>query len=204
MLKTAAKNSAIDFTLIALSYRGYWTSSGRASQAGIERDAEALMQWIDDEYPDRKNVELVLWGQSIGAGVACDAAAKYLSRANDRRIHSLILETPFASIRSMLVAIYPQKWLPYRYLWPFLWNWWDSEQALRTMARTGQAPKVLLMPSSKDELVPPEQADQLERLCKDLKLDLVRKDVSGALHQQASMWPEGRKALAKYLSERHL
>ena len=34
----------------------------------------------------------------------------------------------------MLKVLYPQKWLPYRYLGPFLWNHWDSLKALRGLS----------------------------------------------------------------------
>lgn len=119
-------------------------------------------------------MRLVLWGQSLGAGVALVAAAADLEKPdrdsvgrnraggeeeeeggwkeefvgdegeeeehreknkNIRKertpISGILLETPFVSVRAMLTALYPQKWLPYRYLWPFLTNHWNSEEALK-------------------------------------------------------------------------
>lgn len=206
ILRETASTSNARYTLIALSYRGYWTSSGRASQAGIARDADSFLDWLHTVYLDRSEPrpELVIWGQSIGAGVATLAAASYLqdqSYANKPMLSRILLETPFHSIRSMLVTLYPQKWLPYRYLWPFLWNWWDSEHALRRIAQASQPPKILLVPAERDEIVPREQSDQLENVCKELKLDVQRKDVVGALHQDASFLPAGRKAIVQFLQE---
>lgn len=97
----------------------------------------------------------MLWGQSIGAGVAATAAANHAAdiyaaaggaAALDTAaggphvlptiICGLVLETPFTSVRAMLGAIYPQKWMPYRYLWPFLRNHWDTVAALRRIGTT--------------------------------------------------------------------
>ncbi|KAF1988592.1 alpha/beta-hydrolase, partial [Aulographum hederae CBS 113979] len=196
-----------DTTIIALSYRGYWSSRGRASQKGIILDAAAALSWIQSHHPNSK---LVIWGQSIGAGVATTAAARYLQQSRSTPevtrplpISGLILETPFLSIRSMLATLYPEKWLPYRYLYPFLWNHWDSEKALRAIAeaRSGKDIPILLVPAGKDEVVPPEQADILERLVKDLGFKVDRKDAKGALHTEAMARGEGRKAVVGFLRQ---
>lgn len=191
------------YTIVALSYRGYWTSSGRASQSGIELDAQALLSYVRSTFGSR-DTRLVLWGQSTGSGVATTAAARYISQAerNTPRVSSLILETPFVSIASMLTALYPQKWLPYRYLWPFLWNSWDSEKALRAIANSGKTlPNVLVLPGTRDEVVPPEAADQLEALCNDLEFPAERRNIEGALHHEVSSRRDGQAAIARFVVE---
>ncbi|EFR03526.1 hypothetical protein MGYG_06523 [Nannizzia gypsea CBS 118893] len=195
------------YTLIAVSYRGFWTSRGRASQRGIERDAIAALKWARKTYPDL-NTQLVFWGQSIGAGVATFLAA------SDHRQHdcarrseppALILETPFVSVQSMLLALYPQRWLPYRYLGPFLRNWWDSEEALRAMSNTGAKQtvrrRVLVISAENDELVPPEQGDFIEDLCIEQGMDVSRTRVRGALHTEATFRGGGRNAVVSFLKQ---
>ncbi|THY26439.1 alpha/beta-hydrolase [Aureobasidium pullulans] len=208
IIRAAAKDSPHDWTLLALSYRGYWTSSGRAYQRGIEKDAQAFVAWAVQTYgQDLENFELILWGQSIGAGVAAYAASKHLESAEDTNvvdkpaISRLILETPFVSIKSMLAAIYPDWWVPYKHLWPFLRSWWDSEEALLKVAQSRQPPKVLMVVASGDEIVPRVQADQLETLCKDLRLDVTRKDVLGALHTQASTLEQGKRVISAWMRD---
>ena len=208
------------YTIVALSYRGYWTSQGRPSQAGIELDARAALEWVQAEYGHLSGMKLVLWGQSIGAGVATVAAAlqqkatwpkdaEKISRELPRA-HGLILETPFKSIPSMLIALYPQRWLPYRYLGPFLRNWWDSEAALRNIATLQSdgpsskmalpLPRVLILQAAKDELVPPEHSRELEDLCKGQGfVDVQRKVIAGALHTEVLTRPEGRKSIVTFL-----
>nr|POE56907.1 protein abhd13 [Quercus suber] len=199
-------NSRVRYTMLALSYRGYWKSSGRASQRGIELDSKALLRWIEKSYSDAvdtKKLHVVLWGQSIGAGVASTAAASLASSPLGQKltISSLILETPFTSVKSMLFALYPQKWLPYQYLWPFLRNHWDSEQALQTISTYLKKPKILLLAATRDEVVPPEEVDKLERLCTDLDFELERKAVHGALHTEATTRREGQAAVASFIRE---
>lgn len=196
------EGTRVRYTIVALSYRGYWTSSGRASQSGIELDAQAALRWITDEYsaPDT-DIKFILWGQSIGAGVATTAAATYsLSDTASRPpITGLILETPFSGIKSMLLALYPQKWLPYRYLWPFLWNHWDSEAALQKVAVAERKPRVLLLPAGRDEIVPPGEAGKLEQTCRHAGLQVERKDIVGALHTEATLRKEGQEAVARFV-----
>ncbi|PGH18019.1 hypothetical protein AJ80_04642 [Polytolypa hystricis UAMH7299] len=225
----AHHDAGADYTIVALSYRGYWTSRGRASQRGIELDARAALRWVEETYPPNDpsvDNRVVLWGQSIGAGVATSLLMQHLSSSSSssasavtataadiqipRRIHGLILETPFLSIRSMLAAIYPQKWLPYKYLWPFLRNWWDSEIALKSIGeaklRAGEREReeeqlpILIITAKNDELVPAEQADVLEKLCAEVGLrDVSRVDVGGALHTNATIRAGGRVAVARFL-----
>ncbi|KAE8363786.1 hypothetical protein BDV27DRAFT_145864 [Aspergillus caelatus] len=74
-------SDSTEFTIVALSYRGYWTSSGRATQSGIELDAQAFLNWVSETYtaPDT-DLEVILWGHSLGSAIASSATATYLSR----------------------------------------------------------------------------------------------------------------------------
>ncbi|KZF22060.1 alpha/beta-hydrolase [Xylona heveae TC161] len=203
--------SATRYTIVAVSYRGFWKSRGRASQKGIELDAAAALKWAQQRYaPEGEDTRFVLWGQSIGAGVASTAAAQIFrgqgviaKNAQQPRLTSVILETPFTSLRQMLIAMYPQKWLPYRYLGPFLWNWWDSEAALQSLAKSegGKKLKFLIIQAANDEVVPAEHGIELERLCNHLGLQVKREVVPGTLHTEAMSRSEGRRIISNYLLE---
>lgn len=205
--RTPSHSCTVRYTLLALAYRGYWTSTGRATQSGIELDAQALLRHLTSTLVQHGvESEIVLWGQSIGGGVATTAAATYLTRHSEDaskcpRITGMVLETPFTSVKNMLIALYPQKWLPYRYLHPFLWNRWDSEVAVRRIAALTitEKPRILLLPATRDEVVPPEDAGKLEALCKDVGLEVERNDVLGALHHEASLRKDGQEAIAKFV-----
>ena len=140
-------------------------------------DALAALTWAAEKFSsntdDGEEVRFVLWGQSLGAGVAADAAAR-MARMTAResigkvKIDGLLLETLFVSVKDMPLELYPQKWLPYRYLGPFLRSHWDTREALQRLAKTCESetqtgsecgrvidlPKTLILQAGKDELVP--------------------------------------------------
>ena len=151
--------------------------------------AVAALRWINQLHQTRQDGAhvnqpvVILWGQSIGCGFATNLAA-----ASDTelamKVDALVLETPFTSTRAMLRALYPQKWLPYQYLWPFLWNHLDSWKNLGAIAeRDGsRATGVYIVEAGKDELVPADHGAILHRRCQDVGLPVERYTISGALH----------------------
>ena len=133
------------------------------------------------------------------------------TKAPGPNIKALILETPFLSVRRMLQELYPQKWLPYRYLSPFLWNHWDTPKALSSMAaamsdpnigprsRRFDALKVLIMQAENDELVPSTHGAELEKLCREINIDVTTVVARNALHNEASIKYSGKEAIVRFL-----
>lgn len=196
--------SRTSYTILALSYRGFWTSRGRPSQAGLERDAQAALEWIRQNF-DLRRTKIVLWGQSIGAGVATTATAHTLHRLGPKslgvNICGLILETPFTSIKDMLFALYPQRFLPYRYLWPFLRSQWDSRQALVEISNAPPQTRLetLILQAGKDEIVPKGQAEKLEETCRQGGLSTRRVEVANALHTEILLKSQGRRLVSDFI-----
>lgn len=214
-----------DYVVVALSYRGFWTSSGRPTQQGIELDTQAFLDWVTETYaaPDT-DLQVILWGHSLGTAIATTGLATYLPRSHTAdsqaaaSIAGVILEAPSSSVKDMLISLYPQKWLPYRYLWPFLRSHWDSILAMKRMARWGDdlkniddqstdsngdkavLPPVLILSAEKDEVIPPHAADDLEREGKRLGLYISRKHVLGALHTEIPVKPSGREAMVEFVA----
>src|SRR5262249_31519292 len=58
--------------LVALSYRGYGGSSGTPTETGLINDALAAYAFTRARYPAER---IVLWGESLGTGVAVALAA---------------------------------------------------------------------------------------------------------------------------------
>lgn len=88
-----------------------------------------------------------------------------------------------------------------RYLWPFLRNFWDSERALAQLANHTIQPRILLLAAGKDEVVPASEADYLHEVCRRAGLKVQRKDVLGALHNEASSKFDGKRAVVDYLRD---
>ncbi|KPM43329.1 hypothetical protein AK830_g3176 [Neonectria ditissima] len=197
-------DETVTYTMVCVSYRGFWTSHDRPSERGINKDSEAALQWISQLHEarsigiDQVKPALLFWGQSIGCGFATNLAAKG-QRQSNLELDALILETPFLSVRAMLEALYPQKWLPYQYLYPFLWNHLDSWTNLGVIAQKYQEklPGVYMVEAGKDELVPADHGAGLYQRCKDVGLPVERRKVRGALHNEAMTRAEGKNAIAQ-------
>ncbi|KAM0278864.1 hypothetical protein ACHAQH_004942 [Verticillium albo-atrum] len=190
--------------MVCLSYRGYWTSRGRPSEKGINLDAQAALQYVGRIHADAHGKDgprplVVFWGQSIGSGVATNLAA-WDECPRFLRPGALVLETPFTSIRAMLLELYPPKWVPYRYLWPFLRNHLDSIKNFGSIAAQREAttvePHITLVEGGRDELVPTEHGVELQQRCVDLGLSVEKTTVQGAFHNDVMFRAEGRKAVA--------
>lgn len=210
----------MSITIVAVSYRGYWTSTGSPSQKGIEQDADAALSWVLERYFSRGSLhrrKLMIWGQSIGAGVATNLTANYLhdphafqaqsqpaSQDESVVLSGLILETPFTNMCDLLFAFYPQKWHPYRYLSPFVRSHWDSLRSTQRIAdapANHKKPRIIMLEAGADEVVPAGNAEQLERHCKELGLDVERKVIRNALHSGVLAKRDGQVLVAQFLRD---
>jgi uncharacterized protein len=84
--------------VLLLEYRGYGGNSGAPSEHGLYADAEAAIEFLERQEiaPER----LVLWGESLGAAVAVDLAAR-------REAAAVVLEAPFTSLAAVARLHYP-------------------------------------------------------------------------------------------------
>ena len=130
--------------LLALSYRGYGGSTGRPSEAGLLRDAQAAYAFAAARHPAER---LVLYGESLGTGVAVALAA-------ERKVGRLVLEAPFTSALDIGAAAYP--FLPVRLM---------MRDQFRSDERIGKvtAP-VLVLHGALDEVIPIVYGERLYAL----------------------------------------
>jgi uncharacterized protein len=127
--------------LVALSYRGYGGSSGAPTEAGLAADASAAYAFTTARYPAES---IVLWGESLGSGVAVALAA-------EMPIGYLVLQSPFTSAADVAVQRY---WfVPVRLL---------MKDQFRSDLRIGKvtAP-VLVLHGDRDNIVPMALAERL-------------------------------------------
>lgn len=140
--------------------------------------------------------DVVLWGQSIGCGIALTGWADALCRGVKVNVVGVLLETPFVSVQRMLKALYPQRWLPYRYLGVFLRSTWDMRDVVGMLG--GRGVRVLVVEAGRDEVVPAEETREVERVLG--VLGGVRSVVvEGALHGECVARPYGRGEVVKFL-----
>ena len=144
---------------LLVSYRGYGTSSGTPSQDGLVNDALASHDWLvqADIMPDN----IIVLGESLGAGVAAQLAIK-------RPLRAVIMEAPFTSTMDVARSVY--WWLPVDLL---------LKDRFETIAIIDQikAP-ILIVHGEKDEITPVEQARQLFAKAREPKTLYIIKNAS--------------------------
>lgn len=88
------------FAVMLVEYRGYGSSrpAGPPTEAGLYLDAEAALDALAAE--GTKSDHIVLWGTSLGTGIATEMATRGRGRA-------LILVAPFTSIPSIVDRVAP-------------------------------------------------------------------------------------------------
>ena len=123
------------YGILLAEYRGYGGNPGRPSAAGFEADGRAALDFLAGQGIDGDR--LVLYGESLGSGVA-------VRMASERACGALILEAPYTSVADVAQDRY---WMfPVRAL---VLDKFDS------MSRIGQARcPVLVMHGEHDRIVP--------------------------------------------------
>ncbi len=79
-------------------YRGFGANPGSPTEAGLYTDAAAALDFLRRE--GIKSNRLVLYGESLGSGVAVKLAAQ-------RDVAALILEAPYTSVAELAQFHYP-------------------------------------------------------------------------------------------------
>ena len=90
------------FTIHAVDYRGYGESSGRPSEQGLYRDADAVLGWLEQQQGTAR--PLIYWGRSLGSAVAAYAATVH---APD----GIVIEAGFPDVRSLMRRSPPMSFL---------------------------------------------------------------------------------------------
>ncbi len=96
----------LNIAVFAFDYRGYGRSEGRPNEVGIISDGMAAQAWLANRAGLAPS-DVVLWGRSLGGGVAVELAARNGARG-------LILERTFTSLPDVAAIHYP--WAPVRRL----------------------------------------------------------------------------------------
>lgn len=93
------------FGFLLAEYRGYDGNPGSPTETKLYLDADAYLKWMRDN-PVLKDHPVVLYGASIGSGIAVDLASR------NADIAGLVLETPFDTLPNVAGVHYPM--IPFR------------------------------------------------------------------------------------------
>lgn len=138
------------FGLLMVEYRGYGGNPGEPTEDGLYEDGRAALAFLDRRGVAAETI--VLYGESLGSGVAVQLAADRGSGETDNEstdaqtspVAAVVLEAPLSSVTDVAAHHYP--YLPVRWL---LKDRFESEAKIPTVA----AP-VLVIHGERDRVVP--------------------------------------------------
>jgi uncharacterized protein len=121
-LQAAGMFCALGAEVLLFDYRGYGENAGRPSEQGLRTDAQAMWDYATGRMgvPAR---QIVLYGESLGGGVAVRLAADLCQSGT--RPAGLILCNTFTSLADVAAHRFP--WLPVR---TALLDRYDSERRI--------------------------------------------------------------------------
>ncbi len=169
------------YNTLLMDYRGYGESTGEPTEVGTYRDAAATWSWLTATRGIPPS-DIVIFGESMGGGVATWLAARERPRA-------LILASTFTSVPDLGAEIYP--WLPVR---------WISRIRYPNLSNLKRihAP-VLIAHSPADEIIPFDHGQRLHAAANAPKslLELAGGHNEGFVFARA----EWANAVRKFLDE---
>ena len=122
----------LGLSVLIFDYRGYGQSTGKPTENGTYRDADAAWHYLVEQrgIPAER---IILFGRSLGASIAADLATR-------QNAAGLILESGFTSVPDIAAKLYP--WLPVR---------WFSRYQYDTRKKLANIHSPVLIAHSRDD-----------------------------------------------------
>jgi fermentation-respiration switch protein FrsA (DUF1100 family) len=182
------------FNVLAFDYRGYGLSEGKPSLQGVHNDAEAALETLLAMSVVDKD-RIIVFGQSIGGAVAVNLVA---ATPHKDHIKALIVDSAFASYRSIAREKMNQFLLTWLFQYPLSWLFNDSYSPAKKIAAVSPVP-VLIMHGTLDQVVPMHHG---ELLFQEAQQPKEFWPVTAVGHIQGVSVPSVRERLLLYLKER--
>lgn len=165
------------YGLLLAEYRGYGGNPGQAGEKNFYLDGQAYYDWASEIHE-----KIILYGASIGSGVAVDVASK-------NSVAALILEVPFDKLSDVAAWHYP--YIPF--LEKLMKNKFDNSSKITSV----NAP-VLYLLARQDAVVPMKFGENLANLTSEPKTVHI---FETANHINVYDY-EAREIVSKFLKER--
>jgi len=160
------------YDVLMMDYRGFGKSDGRATEQNMYTDAKSLYNYALKQY---STDEIVIYGRSIGSGVASQLAEKVEAK-------QLMLETPFYSIQDVVEEKYPFVLMVFKLQFQFP-NYKHIDQI--------EIP-VHIFHGTKDKVVPYDSAEKLKKHLKEMDTFLT---IEGGGHKNIPSYEVYQKRL---------
>jgi alpha-beta hydrolase superfamily lysophospholipase len=153
------------YNVWTMDYRGFGESTGRLSEAALLADVQMVYKRMRQEEDEAR---IIVWGRSLGSGMAA-----YVASGNSPQ--ALVLETPYWSLPDAARHRYPV--LPrflFRYRLP-----------THEYVANVDCP-VYLIHGTQDEKIAFSSSQKLERLCKQLAVEVKMHVIRNGQHDLRS------------------
>jgi hypothetical protein len=134
--------------VLLCDYRGYGDNPGSPTEADLHADADAIWKFATVNL-GRSPDEIVLFGESLGGGVATQLAARCCSAGTPPR--ALIVSSTFDSLPAVVARQYP--------LFPFRWLLFDTYRSDVAIQRV--TCPIAVLHGDQDEITPIEHGRRL-------------------------------------------
>jgi uncharacterized protein len=148
----AAQAARHAYPVVLATYRGFGGNPGKPSEEGLYADARATLDALGP-------APVVLWGESLGTGVAT-------KMATERRVLGVILQSPYLSVAERAGEI--MRWLPAKYL---VTDRFDSRSRIAEIG----AP-LLIVHGKQDLIIPFRHGEALFAAAKEPKIFIALPD----------------------------
>ena len=162
-------------TVYLMNYRGYGGSSGTPSEVGLLSDALTLYDHVSKDHDS-----IFVFGRSLGSGVATYLAA-------ERKVHGLVLVTPYDSIVSVA-----QKRFPFYPVAALLKDHYNSKERAQNVS----APVLIIM-AELDAVIPNWHTLELKKSFSGDKANVIK--IIDTDHNNVSFSEEYFEALIRFL-----
>lgn len=129
-------------------YRGYGYSNGTPSPKGLVLDGHSALAWVNTKRKERGNPPLIVFCQSLGGAVCM----KTLAEEKDLVPEALIIDSSFASYRSVARTVVSNSWLFWLFQ-PVAWLIADNSQSPLNDLPHLKAKKFLVVHGEKDQVI---------------------------------------------------
>jgi fermentation-respiration switch protein FrsA (DUF1100 family) len=173
------KFKALGYNFFIIDYRGYGKSTGKISEKGLYIDGLCALNYLKSRgFNDN---DIILFGSSLGTGIAVEIASS-------NQIGSLILQSPYTSIKKLATEKYP-------YLFPSLYLDYD----FNSINKINQVKSpILVIHGKQDELIPFDHGKQIYDAYKGVKMILP---IEAGHHNNLTEFPEFSQGILLFLSQ---
>ncbi len=168
---------SLGLNFFIIDYRGFGKSTGKISEEGLYIDAQTAYNYLLER--GFKQEHIIIYGRSIGTGVAVDLASRNASGA-------LILESPFTNLKKLVSGLYP-------YLLPSLFLKYEFNNI-------GKINKIntplLIIHGKRDNVIPFKHGLELYQRYQGEKVFLP---IENGQHNNLNDFPEFREGVGGFL-----